>query len=254
MLTIVMWLLIAAVVLPLLYGAGRAIVCDRFIIKGNSMEPTLHSGEAVYVRKLIIGPRIYKHFRFGEEDTLSCFRLPGIRHLRVGDMAIYNYQYGWERGRIGFKINYVYAKRCIGIGGDTVSIRDCRYLNSRVGDVGVSERTQDELREMPDSLLLRRKSLKAGQFAGEQEQWTVKEFGPIVVPYRGMSVMLDSTALQHYGKLLEYETGREAERLPGSLYTFRQDYCFFAGDNVPNSRDSRYDGFVPENFVIGVFK
>lgn len=26
----------------------------------------------------------------------------------------------------------------------------------------------------------------------------------------------------------------------------------FAGDNVSNSRDSRYFGFVPEDFVIGV--
>ena len=35
-------------------------------------------------------------------------------------------------------------------------------------------------------------------------------------------------------------------------YTFRQDWYFFVGDNVTNSRDSRFFGFVPADFVIGI--
>ncbi|MDO5000179.1 MAG: S26 family signal peptidase [Bacteroidales bacterium] len=37
-----------------------------------------------------------------------------------------------------------------------------------------------------------------------------------------------------------------------STYTFRQDWYFFVGDNVTNSRDSRFFGFVPADFVVGI--
>ena len=37
-----------------------------------------------------------------------------------------------------------------------------------------------------------------------------------------------------------------------ATYTFRQDWYFFVGDNVTNSKDSRFIGFVPADFVIGI--
>lgn len=35
-------------------------------------------------------------------------------------------------------------------------------------------------------------------------------------------------------------------------YTFKHDYFFMAGDNVAQSNDSRYWGFVPDVFIVGV--
>ena len=35
-------------------------------------------------------------------------------------------------------------------------------------------------------------------------------------------------------------------------YTFKHDYYFMAGDNVAHSIDSRYWGFVPDVFIVGV--
>ena len=39
---------------------------------------------------------------------------------------------------------------------------------------------------------------------------------------------------------------------PVSEYRFRTSYYFMAGDNVSDSRDSRYFGPVPEEFIVGV--
>ena len=35
-------------------------------------------------------------------------------------------------------------------------------------------------------------------------------------------------------------------------YTFVHDYYYLIGDNVLNSKDSRYFGFVPELYIIGI--
>ena len=37
-------------------------------------------------------------------------------------------------------------------------------------------------------------------------------------------------------------------------YLFRNNYYFFCGDNVSDSNDCRYLGFVPEEFIIGVVR
>ena len=253
-LTIILWVEIAILAVPLLYFGARAFVCDSFIVKGHSMEPTLYTGKRVYVNKLLMGGRIYTKFDF-DSDELHCFRMPGLRKLRVGDLAIYNYQYGWEPGKIGFKINYVYAKRCVACPGDTISIVDGHYVNSRTGSVGIPESNEEELRSLPDSFIVRMgSSFKAGSFAGEKERWTIKDFGPIAVPAKGMKIRLDSLERRHYARFIEYETGAPADSLPDTEYTFRENYYFFAGDNVINSRDGRYDGFVPEDYVIGIFR
>lgn len=239
--------------LVLLHYARRVFICDRFVVKGHSMEPTLYGGRAVYVNKLIAGPRVFTDFDFSK-PKLSCVRLPGRRKVRVGDFVIYNSPCGKDPGKIGFKVNYVYAKRCAACPGDTISIIGSHYVNSSVGDIGVPAGNEEALRRMPDSLLLRLKCLRAGQFAGMQNEWTIKDFGPVVVPGKGMSIALTPESVKMYSRVIEYETGHPASELAGQEYTFGKDYYFFVGDNVCDSRDSRYDGFVPEDFIVGVFK
>lgn len=247
---------------PLLWYGTRVFVTDRFVIKGLSMEPTLHTGQGVWVNKLRMGPRLYTKFDFASPE-LHCIRLPGFRRLRVGDVAVFNYPYARGGDSIAFRINLVYCKRCWGVPGDTVRIRDGEFSASlgsghryRAGAAEAAAR----LRSVPDSVLLARRSLKAGQFAGEGERWTVKDFGPIVVPKRGMTIRLDSLALRRYARVIAWERKRqgaaEAPPLPAAgdaaVYTFRQDWYFFVGDNLVDSRDSRYFGFVPADFVVGV--
>ena len=262
-LTIVLWVLIVANAVPLLWYGTRAFVADRFVIKGESMEPTLHTGEGVWVNKLLMGARIYTKFDFEDSPELHCFRMPGLRKLRVGDVAVFNYPYGWGGDTIAFKINYVYCKRCWGTPGDTVRIVDGRLETetaetvvrhpSHGGDLfsGFAQRMQ----QTPDSVLLRMRMLRAGQFAGERDNWTTKDFGPIVVPRKGMTIALDSINWKHYERVIRWETGVTVGEITHSNsknYTFRQDWYFFVGDNVTNSRDSRFFGFVPADFVIGI--
>ena len=262
-LTIVLWLLIVANAVPLLWYGTRAFVADRFVIKGESMEPTLHTGEGVWVNKLLMGARIYTKFDFEDSPELHCFRMPGLRKLRVGDIAVFNYPYGRGGDTIAFKINYVYCKRCWGTPGDTVRIVDGRLETETAETVArhpshgsnLFSSLAQRMQQTPDSVLLRMRMLRAGQFAGERDNWTTKDFGPIVVPRKGMTIALDSINRKHYERVIRWETGVTVGEITHSNsknYTFRQDWYFFVGDNVTNSRDSRFFGFVPADFVIGI--
>ena len=229
------------------YACTKIFIADRFTIRGHSMEPTLHTGKHIIVNKLIIGPRVYKDFDFSKPE-LKSFRLPGFRRLRPGDIAVFNYPEGWEEGIIGFKINYVYAKRCIGVAGDTVSIVNGYYRNSsKPGLIIGLEDSQKFLSSTPDSLL---SGVTIHAFEHSRTGWTICDFGPLYVPRKGDVIHLDTLSALLYRKLIVYESGKEP--VPGNDYRFKENYCFFGGDNILNSRDSRYIGLVPESFVVGV--
>lgn len=237
----------------------RIFFLDSFCIRGSSMTPTFKDGDKVWVNKLIIGPRIYSSLDFSTSE-LNCFRIPGIRKLRVGDIAIINSPVVWGDWRISFKINRVFCKRCCGCPGDTIVVSNCHLSNSRVGDVpGSSYEEELILRNEPDSLMLLHNCLMSGQFAGMDSVWTIKNMGPIYVPAKGDIIPLTSYNKKLYAMVIEYETGERPfksnlseESLSEKEYTFRENYYFFTGDFLADSNDSRYLGFVPEKYVIGV--
>ena len=249
------WLIVLSLGIPVVHCAGRVFVTDRFGISGVSMSPTLTAGQRVWVNKLLMGPRIYTKFDFSSGD-LKCVRLPGVRKLRVGDVAVFNCPYGLGGDSIAFKINHVYCKRCWGVPGDTMLIADGRLVGGgdfqdRIGQGQIA----DEFMDFLASALPEKVSIQAGNFAGEEENWTLRDFGPIVVPKRGMTVALDSVAMRHYARVIDWESrcaGSASAISPDGTYTFRQDWYFFVGDNYLDSWDSRHFGFVPADFVVGI--
>lgn len=230
-------------------------VLDSFLIKGNSMEPTLRSGQRVYVCKLLMGARIYKNYDFSS-SKLSSFRMPGLRKPKIGDVLVFNYPYARSKDTIGFRINYVYAKRCLGTPGDSVSIVDGFYRgkNGRLlGEIVPQKR----LHALQDSLLMK---MNGCYFTIDGRN--IKNFGPVYVPGKGDKVTLGKSEFSWYRKLIRFETGVEPEintmghvLLDGSSvteYEFKGNWYFLGGDNVLDSRDSRYFGLVPEEYIVGI--
>ena len=222
--------------------------------------PALLPGDRILVNKLLAGIRIYSKLEFRQDVPLRSFRMPGLRGVRVNDVVVFNAPHGYDRDRIEFRINYVYAKRCVGMPGDSIAIRNGYFCNNRYKGVIGDAVQQGRLAAIPDSLLPPN-VLRALPFDDRRYGWTIKNMGPLYIPRAGDRVELDSLNYELYRLVVEYETGGALTcdgnllRLDGeaiSTYEFRENYYFFCGDNVINSKDCRYLGFVPEEFIIGV--
>jgi signal peptidase I len=244
----------------ILHTLRRIYVFDQFIIPTSSMEPTLIPGDRIIVNKLIIGARIYKEFDFSPGAPLICKRTKGRRKVQVNDVVVFNHPYGNQKRKIGFRINYVCAKRCIGTPGDTVSINNGYYLNKRYGDVIGNSGQQQAFSKITENICDSR-AWKTSWLSYIDTRWNTHDMGPLYIPRKGDTIIMDRDHYLIYGYIIEYETGyrcrykNDSVRLEGhhlESYTFRHNYYYFCGDNIANSNDSRNWGFVPEDFIIGV--
>ena len=91
--------------------------------------------------------------------------------------------------------------------------------------------------------------------------WNGKDYGPVIVPYKGQKVEVNFKDIDKIGPLINREYEKKVVSVEGSVvniegkpvrtYTFKQDHYFVMGDNREISLDSRYWGSIPENLIIG---
>lgn len=182
----------------------RWLLIEAYVIPSGSMLPSLLIRDHIFVNKLTYGIRVpftrtwMTQFRQPERAEVIVFRNP-----REPDIF--------------------FIKRVIGVGGDTVSIRDGRvYVNDKALDRRVAESKADFewLREVDFS------NSRPDDYMHWEE--TENNVTHSVLLLRGQAMRQD------------FET-----------ITVPKGQLFVMGDNRDNSNDSRYWGFVPLENVVG---
>jgi len=124
----------------------RTFFIEAYTIPTGSMEKSLLVGDFLFVSKVSYGARIpmtplsfpFAHHTmplFGGKSYLEWIkigyhRLPGFGNIKHGDCVVFNWPAENEGRPIDKKENYI--KRCIGISGDTIELRDrAVYINGK---------------------------------------------------------------------------------------------------------------------------
>ena len=230
-----------------------------FKVPSGSMEPTLKTGDYIMVNKMILGPRIFKDWKFWADGNWEMKRLKGLRVIKRNEILVFNFPITnnrWDKIEMDFNAHYV--KRCVGIPGDTFYIENGIYKVKGCTDTLGAYNNQLALSNIIDSTL--------NQFVfncfpfDNIHHWTMKNFGPFYIPKAKDKIRIDNKNIELYRKMIVYETGKSIEvknnavmlgGKPLKEYIFKMNYYFMAGDYVMDSKDSRYWGLLPEDHIIG---
>ncbi|MDR2585251.1 MAG: signal peptidase I [Prevotellaceae bacterium] len=233
-----------------LYFGLRIFLFDTYTVNTGSMIPTILPGDRIMVNKLIYGARLYRNLDFLRGGKLQTLRIKGCRGVDYNDVVVFNRAYP-----LAFDISQVYAKRCIGLPGDTIWIRDGQYQNSSISNRIIEKHfSKTSFQYIPETLHACYPNIEA-------MNWTILNFGPLYLPRKGDHIVLDQINTWLYLRLIGYENGDDIQFIidaacskdqPVQTYTFKENYYFMAGDNFANSADSRYFGPIPETFIVGV--
>ena len=230
-----------------------------FRIPTGSMQPTLQPGDNILVNKSIMGARIFNIWEAAEDKEVEIHRLPGLGKVKRNDVLVFHYPYTHKNDSLSMHLLKYYVKRCIALPGDTMGIRKGHYyikgINEQIGNIESQKRIEKLQKENVRGIVM-------DTYPWDKYiDWTIQDFGPLHVPSRGQTIVMDSTAVKLYRNLIEWEQkekltyqGKEVF-LGDSLiweYRFQENYYFMGGDYMENSKDSRYWGLLPESYIVGV--
>ena len=159
---IINWLLNAILVVSIVVSIwifSQVFLLASFRIPSDSMEPELVEGDFVAVWKPTLGARLFDLNATLRLEQTEIHRTPGFRKAKRGDVLVFNFPHpnGWDK--IEMHILKYYIKRCIGLPGDTLSIRNGRFringTNEPLGNMDSQERIGGRCRESFQTVSIR---------------------------------------------------------------------------------------------------
>ncbi len=243
LLKILILLLILALVL-------KIFVVDAFKIPTGSMKNTLLEGDFLLVNKIAYS------FATPHQIPFINKRLSRTELFSTGKPAfndVIAFEIPADYYDPAAKDYSVLIKRITGLPGDTIEIKDqILYINNII--YRNPSFIKLDLNETPIE------NINKDLFP-YNNKWSLENYGPIVIPKKGMIVELNPKNILQWQNAINTDHGKKVVSVEGTVininnqpvreYTFQKDYYFVLGDNRKNSIDSRYYGYIPEDWIIG---
>lgn len=209
----------------------RIFVMAIYLVPTPSMEPTLKSGDLIVAIKPCVLERMTP-----QKNEVWLFSKPGESN----------------------DSNLTMVKRIYGTPGDTI-----QFYKGVIKVNGI-----------PNNMArLRTNTISAGSFPYSRPmifpndtskiQWSALDFGPLWIPQKGTTIVLNTLNTLLYSRYVLYESPDLSLKQNGIImngdselteYTFTKNYFFACGDNLTFSVDSRHWGLVPESNLISKAK
>ncbi len=229
----------------------KTFFIEAYKIPTRSMENTLLAGDFLLVNKLAYGPSTPKYIPF-TAIKIPSVRLPAIASPKLNDVIIFEYPGNRDELFPQESINYI--KRCIGVPGDTILIKEKKlFVNSLKIDLpefGILHKNEIGKINSANPLIFPKGS-----------NWNKDYYGPLVVPGKGDEIHLNLDNIDQWRLFIDREYGEPVVRIvDGKIlingnftdkYVVKDNYYFVLGDNRDDSADSRFWGFVPHKNLIG---
>lgn len=228
----------------------KSFIVDAFKIPTTSMKDTLLEGDFILVNKSAYSISTPHQIPFlGKRlSRIEIFStgVPGFNDVVAFEIPSGYYDPGSDEYS-------VLVKRIIGLPGDTIEIKNQelfinsqKYRNPSYIKINLNETSLTKI----DKNLF-----------PYNNKWNLENYGPIVIPRKGMKVELTPKNILQWQNAINSEFGKKVVSVEGTVininnksvrdYTFEKDYYFMLGDNRKNSIDSRYFGYIPQDWIIG---
>lgn len=229
----------------------KTFFIDAFNIPSASMENTLLPGDFILINKAAYSISTPQYITI-LNLWMKSYPLIKITEPERNDVVVFKFP-GYPTEAFPQE-NSSYIKRITGLPGDTVQIKN--------GEVFINEKHVKRAENVISSkanagwdLTLNPRIFPYGH------NWGSENYGPLAIPSKGDTIKLTTKNIADWQALIDRELGNKAVSVEGSViningksvreYVLRKDYYFVLGDNRDDSMDSRYWGFVPDDYIIG---
>lgn len=228
----------------------KIFVVDAFKIPTGSMKNTLLEGDFILVNKLAYSFATPHQVPFWGK-RLDRMEIASTGKPEFNDVVAFEIPANfYDPAASDYSI---LIKRIIGLPGDTIELKDQELYINRI-----KYRTPSFIKiNLNDKPFVKADS----KIFPYDSKWNLENYGPIVIPKKGMTVELTPKNILQWQNAINSEQEKKAISVEGTVitlngtpirdYTFEKDYYFVLGDNRQNSIDSRYFGYVPEDWIIG---
>ncbi len=227
----------------------NSFVLASFEVPTGSMENEIMTGDFLLVNKFVFGGTTPRTIPF-TNMKVPAFKLPSLWHVDRGDIIVFIFP--GMRDEVEAQDFAYYLKRCVAVAGDTLRIVNrVVYVNNTPLPVPRNVKFNSTLVKPPEFVDTR--IFPKGALFNEDN------YGPIVIPKKGDVIALSRENFDRWETFIKREghtvalsgssilvDGKEAKS-----YTVGRNYVFGMGDNRDNSLDSRFWGFIPEEYVVG---